>query len=131
MSKTFAKNSVINENFAEVPNLSVYYKSRADMSRSYQVNSAFAQSVSNSTASVRNTIPSNSTAQLFDDEEEVSLWAIAVSHCLCSWLHFVQHITKFCVGFVYSGVWLALIKFGVNFIPVYVEWISLNVEVEL
>lgn len=76
MSKTFAKSCVINENFGQqVPNLSVYYKNREDMSRSYQVNSAF-QSPSNSTISVRNTVQSNSTAHLFDEEDEVRFTAI-------------------------------------------------------
>ncbi len=79
MTKTFAGNAVINENFTEVPNLVTLFRNSADMSRTYQVNRSIDNTAfggSTSTISQENRNGGASTTHLYEveqeDEDEVS-----------------------------------------------------------
>ena len=78
MTKTFARNGIINENFTEVPNLVTYFSYSTDMSRTYQVNrlgqinGGFAHSTATIDTTANNE-QANSSVNLYE-EEEVSLF---------------------------------------------------------
>ena len=72
MTKTFARNGVINENFTEVPNLVTLFRNSADMSRTYQVNRGIDNTAfggSTSTISQANG-GAASTSHLYEEEED-------------------------------------------------------------